>query len=155
MVNKLVIVLALLITLSMATKLEFKSEKCEFGTWQERMVNSNRIYESIIYDDDLNGSNEIKVSFIKKIAQMAATNASYDERLDTLKIYNKFIPTDTYTHVRENRYFEARESIAKNMIADFEPYSRHLFAYNYIKNLLKKKDPDSCLTLIEFSQLYA
>ncbi len=157
MFNKLVIVLAFLITLSITTKLEFKSDgiECEYGTLSQRMDNSKRAHESNDYEI-ADGKIKINNSFIKVIAQMAQSNPSYDVKNKLLDDYDGLVGKKVLDKVREDEYFEA-----KNMILSifwtyrgYKEYVNHLFAHYYIKSLMTQRLASSCLTAKEYVLLY-
>jgi hypothetical protein len=140
----------------MATKLELKpkDDECEFGTLQENMEKSKKTYESYDFGSH-EGSIKIQISFLKKIAVVAASNASFSNNENILHPYAKFVSFDVFQEVIRNNYFAARDLIAAEISnKKFETYSKHLFAYYYITTLLNTRDLNSCLTLDEYGLLY-
>ncbi len=157
MFNKFVIVLALLITLSMTTKLELKSNnECDYGTLSQRMNDSKIIHENH-FCENLEGEVKIQSSFIKRIAQMAQSAPSNDKKITLLDEYNGIIEENALDKVREDEYFVARDKIVSANIkySGFREYMNHLFAQYYIKSLINNRRPaTSCLTTKEYVLLY-
>jgi hypothetical protein len=153
MFNKFVIVLALLTTLSMATKLEVLSDddECEYGTLQEVMDKSKRIYEKFEESEILEGEEMIKLAFLKKLAKMAGIShnpKNDDENNKILHQFAGYISTNVSDKVKESRYFEAKNLLINELnVKDQKTMLIHLFASSYIKSLLetKKEVPGECL----------
>ncbi len=143
--NKFVIVLALLITISMANKLEFKSEDDEYDfkkTYEE--------FKDFGYLDRYSSS---LGRFIKKIAVLAASNASFIDKENIIRQYEN-VSNDIKIKIRENDYFAARDLIAAESRDEaLEAYAKPIFAYYYINTLLQQSN--SAITLEDIALLYA
>ncbi len=160
MFNKSILVLALLITLSMATKPEFLSENgnCKHGTLQEALDKSAQIIEgyrpeSMEEAEDL----EKKFSFLQKLAQILV---SYPDTKDNMNILEEFegdISKNVLDHAKNDRFFYARNALIEELVReDLKTVSMHVFAFSYIKSVLQKKSlsPSACLKTKRLYALY-
>jgi hypothetical protein len=162
MFNKFVIVLALLTTLSMATKLEFLSRdsKCEYGTLQEVKDKSTKIFYSN-NPNSLDNNNQIRASFMYKLAEMAVTNPSEYQTYIVRMTFQMYIPESVFNYVREKDYLMARKTFLERIWPwenSFKNICMHFYIKSYIKILLetnKERTPSSCLTLSEYTHLFS
>ncbi len=149
--NKFVIVLALLITISMANKLD--DEDIE-----ERMRRVPFTFDDSYELGYMHPRTILLASLSKKLAILAASDASLvDINLEKEKIilqYAKYVSDDVLNKINENNYFAARDLIAaESYDKKFETHAKPIFAYYYIKTLLKHSNP--AITLEDISLLYA
>ncbi len=160
MFNKLLIVLALLITLSIATRLEFLSldNKCEYGTLQEVMDESKKIRERYDLDSLLKDVTiKMQLSFIEKIAGMMFAPVHYEEETwKELKQYEKYISNDVFNYALDRNFLMARTLLIGEIGEKLKPLFENTFAIGYINSILyyKSRTPDSCLNKNEYDDMF-
>jgi hypothetical protein len=159
MFNKFVIVIALLISLSMSSNLQFLSDdnKCEYGTLQEVMDKCRRYYYSY-HPGSIDADTKNKLEFLEILAQFEATflSAFFEPRkahgiIDYYGIranISKYV-INTVVDNFPNGYTDAAVLLIKSLRSeDLKYLFFYGFVYNYLKAQIDKtgKNLSSCLT---------